>query len=262
MQNPEIAGVEYQHGTLWGYTVKEYLLEKYNRTCQYCGAKKVPFEVDHVLAKSRGGSNRVSNLTLACHDCNEKKDNILVEIWLKNKPEVLKKVLAQARKSLRDAAAVNVTRNALLTALKSTGIPVETGTGAQTKFNRHQQGYPKSHWIDAACVGDSGNAVDLGIVANPLHIRSTGHGSRQMCSTDRFGFPNKHKTRQTRHFGFSTGDTIEAVVSKGKKVGVYHGRVICRVTGRFDIRTSVERVTGISYKCCRIIHLQDGYSYQ
>ena len=32
-QNPEIAGIEYQQGSLAGYETKEYLLEKYDRTC-------------------------------------------------------------------------------------------------------------------------------------------------------------------------------------------------------------------------------------
>ena len=31
MQNPEIAGVEYQQGELAGYEVREYLLEKWHR---------------------------------------------------------------------------------------------------------------------------------------------------------------------------------------------------------------------------------------
>ena len=36
-ENPEISGGEYQHGTLYGWEVREYLLAKFNRTCQYCG---------------------------------------------------------------------------------------------------------------------------------------------------------------------------------------------------------------------------------
>src|SRR5262249_25637093 len=36
-ENPEIAGVEYQQGTLAGYETREYLLEKWGRKCAYCG---------------------------------------------------------------------------------------------------------------------------------------------------------------------------------------------------------------------------------
>jgi len=35
MQNPEITGVEYQQGTLQGYNVRNYLLEKWSRKCAY-----------------------------------------------------------------------------------------------------------------------------------------------------------------------------------------------------------------------------------
>ncbi len=74
MQNPEIAGVEYQQGELLGYEVREYLLEKFGRKCVYCelllrrftsfiGKENVPLQVEHIRPKTRGGSNRVSNLT-------------------------------------------------------------------------------------------------------------------------------------------------------------------------------------------------------
>src|ERR1051326_3889987 len=36
LQHPEISGVEYQQGTLAGYELREYLLEKWKRRCAYC----------------------------------------------------------------------------------------------------------------------------------------------------------------------------------------------------------------------------------
>src|SRR5690606_34544700 len=105
MQNPEISGVEHQRGTLWGYEVKEYLLEKWNRTCSYCQTQNVPLEIEHILPSSRGGSDRVSNLTLACRPCNQKKGSkTAAEFGFPN-------IQAQALKPLKDAAAVNATRN-------------------------------------------------------------------------------------------------------------------------------------------------------
>ena len=97
MQNPEISGTEYQRGTLFGYEVREYLLEKWGRRCAYCGAENVSLEVDHIVPRSHGGSDSLSNLTLACHTCNQRKGNRPVEEFLHRKPEVLKKVLAQAK---------------------------------------------------------------------------------------------------------------------------------------------------------------------
>jgi hypothetical protein len=48
IQNLEIKGVEYQQGTLFDYEVREYLLEKYSRTCVYCRKKNVPLQVKHI----------------------------------------------------------------------------------------------------------------------------------------------------------------------------------------------------------------------
>ena len=76
MQNPEISGIEYQQGTLQGYEVKEYLLEKWGRKCAYGGETEVPLETEHIIPTSRGGSDRVSNLTIACNNCNEDKGNL------------------------------------------------------------------------------------------------------------------------------------------------------------------------------------------
>src|SRR5690606_36467073 len=58
LENPEISGVEYQQGTLFGYELREYLLEKFGRTCVYCDARDVPLQIEHVVPRSRGGSNR------------------------------------------------------------------------------------------------------------------------------------------------------------------------------------------------------------
>ena len=82
MVNPEISGIEYQRGELMGYEVREYLLEKWGRKCAYCGKKDVPLEIEHIIPKSRGDSDRVSNLTLSCHECNQKKGNRTAEEFL------------------------------------------------------------------------------------------------------------------------------------------------------------------------------------
>lgn len=104
MQNAEVAGVEYQQGELQGYEVREYLLEKFNRKCSYCGKQDVPLEIEHITPKAKGGSNRVSNLCLACHECNTKKGTMSAAEF--GHPEVQ----ALAKKPLKDAAAVNATR--------------------------------------------------------------------------------------------------------------------------------------------------------
>lgn len=127
IQNPEIDGVEYQQGELAGYEVREYLLEKWGRQCAYCPATDVPLQIEHIVAKANGGTNRVSNLTMACRKCNERKGTQRIEDFLAHDPARLARIKAQAKAPLKDAAAVNSTRWALFNALRETGLSVETG---------------------------------------------------------------------------------------------------------------------------------------
>lgn len=268
MQNAEISGVEYQQGELAGYEVREYLLEKFNRQCAYCGATETRLEIDHVQARSHGGSNRVSNLVLACHPCNQAKGNQEIRDFLSAKPDVLKQVLAKIKKPLADTAAVNATGWMLFEQLKATGLPVETGTGGQTKFNRTRLGLPKTHWMDAVAVGSSTPEQVIVKVAKPLLIKATGYGHRRMCNINKFGFPqvNKKDELAVRKAvkvvrGFQTGDMVRAVVPSGKNAGTHVGRVTVRATGQFDISTPTRKLQIINWKYCKPVHRQDGYTY-
>jgi len=252
MENPEISGIEYQQGELQGYEVREYLLEKWDRKCSYCGAENTHLQIEHIHPKSKGGSNRISNLGLACEPCNTKKG-----IQAK-KPDVLKKVIAQSKRPLKDAAAVNSTRFALLKALRTTGLSVTTSSGGRTKFNRTKLGLAKSHWIDAACVGEVDTLKVL--TSNPLIIKSTGHRARPMCRTDKYGFPSRYIPKSPFVQGFQTGDIVKAIVTTGKKIGTYVGRVAVRSKGSFNI-SAKELVQGIGHKYCQILHRKDGYGY-
>ena len=259
LENPEISGIEYQQGLLQGYEVRQYLLEKWQRKCAYCGVENVPFQVEHIHPKAKGGSNRISNLCLACEKCNTKKGTLNIETFLAKKPDVLKRILSQAKRPLKDATAVNLTRWALLNRLKETGLSVSTGSGGLTKFNRTRLNLPKTHWLDAACVG---KITTLKVLTNkPLLIQATGHGSRQMCRTDKYGFPSRYVPRFKFIKGFQTGDIVKAVVTKGKKIGTYIGRIAVRSSGSFNITLKETIVQGISYKYCTTIHKKDGYLY-
>lgn len=262
LQHPEISGAEYQQGTPQGYELREYLLEKWSRKCAYCGKEHVPLQIEHILSRARGGTDRTSNLTLSCEQCNIAKGTQDIRAFLKDKPDVLKRLLAQAKAPLKDAAAVNAARWELYHRLERLGLPVECGTGGRTKYNRSRQGLEKAHWIDAVCVGASTPATLQVNGFVPLLITANGHGNRQRCGTDKHGFPRRHRSAHKRFFGFQTGDMVRATVQKGKNAGIHVGRVLVRATGSFDIRTQRGRVQGISHRSCTSLHRSDGYSYQ
>jgi hypothetical protein len=262
MQHPSISGVEYQQGTLAGYEVREYLLEKWNRTCAYCGKRDVPLQIEHIQPRAKGGTDRISNLALACEACNTKKGTQSVEQFLKGKSDVLRRIQSQARAPLKDAASVNAARWALFDELKLTGIPIECGSGGLTKYNRTHHSLPKTHWIDAICVGKS-TPEHLSIEqVTPLLIKATGRQSRQMCRMDRYGFPRTSAKVHRIVHGFQTGDIVKASVTKGIKSGQYIGRIAVRACGSFNIQTRKQRVQGIAYRYCTSLHKNDGYSYQ
>ena len=257
LQKPDISGVEYQQGTLAGYEVREYCLEKWGRKCMYCDATNVPLQIEHIVPKAKCGSSRPSNLGISCEPCNQRKADRDVEDFVRE-PERLARIKAQMRAPLRDAAAVNATRWALCDALKGLGMAVTTASGGRTKWNRLRFGIPKSHVHDAVCVGVVEEIVSWRQPA--LVIACTGRGAYKRTRPDKYGFPKGSFMKEKRKYGFATGDLVVANVISGKKVGKYVGRVLIRNNGYFDIAPGI--VQGIHYKHFRLLQRADGYSYK
>ena len=247
MQNPEISGVEYQQGELAGYELKEYLLEKFGRRCVYCAKSGVPLNVEHIVPKARGGSNRLSNLAIACVECNQKKGARPIEEFLKGKPELLARIRKRLKTPLRDAASVNATRWALFEALRATGLPIRTGSGALTKFNRHCFGVPKEHWFDALCVGRI-NGVSYEPGMKVLNVSCTGRGQYNFMRTK-------------RPHGVGLGDLVRMTVQKGKHPGIWTGRAFPSNDGRVVLILPEFRIWGRA-RNCSILSLSDGYGYR
>jgi 5-methylcytosine-specific restriction endonuclease McrA len=262
MENAEISGVEYQQGTLAGYEVREYLLEKWGRKCTYCGKENIQLQIEHMLPRAKGGSNRVSNLCLACEKCNIAKGTKDIRDFLKKKPELLKKILAQAKALLKDATAVNSTRKELYLKLEALGLPIECGSGGLTKFNRTTRGLPKTHWIDAACVGKSTPEQIKVARVVPLAITAYGHGCRQMCLMSRYGFPRTDPKEKHPKHGFKTGDIVKAIVPPHlKRAGTHVGRMSAKASGAFTIATPKGTVSDVGKNYCRKLQRADGYGY-
>jgi len=255
IQNPELVGTQYQHGELAGWELRTYLLLKYNYTCVYCGKKSVPFELDHQMPRSRGGSDRASNLVLACHDCNTAKGNQTAAEF--GHPEVA----ARAKTPLKDAAAVNATRFRLVEDLRRFGLPIGTWSGGRTRYNRARFGVEKTHALDALAVGNLAS-VSVG-KQRTLVITATGRGQHCRTLWTKHGFPRAYLPRQKMVAGFITGDQVKAVVSAPlKTAGVHVGRIAVRTTGSCAIKTSTGTIDGINARYMRLIQRGDGYEYR
>jgi len=213
-----------------------------------------PFEVDHILPRSRGGSNRISNLCLACHACNQQKgDQTAAEF---GHPQVE----AQAKRPLKDAAAVNATRFKVVEALRVLGLPIGTWTGGRTRWNRARFAVEKTHALDALCVGDVAG-VRPGTLKT-LAIKASGRGDHCRTNWTKEGFPRGYKMRQKQVRGFKTGDRVRAVVpAKLKPAGIHVGRVQVRKSGSFALKARDRDLDGINAQYVHLIQRADGYDY-
>lgn len=250
LQNPEMSGVAYQRGDLYDYELWHYLLEKWGRACVYCGVTSVPLERDHIIPRSRGGSDRASNLTVACRRCNQDKgDRTASEYGF---PEVQ----ARAKAPLAGAAAVNTMRWALRNGLRMLGWAVSGSSGGRTQWNRTRFAVPKTHALDALCVGDLAGVTGASLPI--LSMRAMGRGAHCRTRFDRYGFPRGYLLRHKRVHGFMTGDLVQADVPTGKYAGAHSGRVAVRARGSFRVGTT----DGISWRYCRLLQRADGYEYE
>jgi len=250
LEDPEIQNVEYRQGTLFGYEVRAYLLEKWGRRCAYCKAEGVPLQVEHIVPRGRQGSDRISNLALACRRCNEAKGTRTAAEF--GHPEVQ----ARAAAPLRDAAALNATRWAIYRGLQNSGFTVSPWTGGHTKWNRTRFSLPKSHVLDALCVGDVAGVSCAGVPV--LVTTATGRGQRRRTNVNASGFPRGYLKRTKRIHGFQTGDLVRADVPSGRYAGTYFGRVVVRAKGSFCLGS----IDSISWRYCRLLWRADGYAYQ
>jgi 5-methylcytosine-specific restriction endonuclease McrA len=262
MENAEISGVQYQQGTLQGYEIREYLLEKWGRKCTYCGKENIQLQIEHMVPRAKLGTDRISNLCLACDKCNKAKGTKDIKDFLKKKPDLLKRIEALAKAPLRDAAAVNSTRKELFERLKVLGLPIECGSGGLTKYNRTMRELPKTHWIDAACVGKSTPETLLVTGMRPLTITAYGHGCWQMCLMNRYGFPRTDPKKKHPKHGFKTGDIVKAIVPAYlKRAGTHVGRMSAKASGSFTIATKSGAVPDVGNNYCRKLQRADGYGY-
>jgi len=268
MRNPEVSGVEYQQGTLAGYEAREYLLEKWGRKCAYCGATNVPLEIEHIVPRSKGGTNRIDNLTLACRPCNQEKSGKLPTEWiaeLKSKKdpraENVKKCLENVKTTLKHAAQVNATRKRIAEEMQKRFQFVELASGALTKMNRLARGLPKEHFYDACCVGET-TPLKLNIKTKYVMVwTAKGRGKRGMLvrRPRKRRKPAVHRSRQKMKFGFMTGDIVRGIQPKSGLV--VSGRCdSVKATGSIVVPFEGRRVA-VSWRNTKLLQRGDGWEY-
>ena len=251
----KLYGVDYQQGPLYQKKLRDFIFSRSNGKCSYCG--KQAQEIDHIVPRSKGGTNSVDNLTATCRSCNERKSNLSLKEFGKLVGKDFSKI--EPKTLPKHASIVQSARNYMAREIAKAVPDTTTHDAWLTKYNRDELGLPKEHYYDALSVG---NIQDYKFLTDKvLQISAQGRGSRQMCCMDKFGFPRTSPKGSKSVKGFQTGDIVKAVVPKGLKKGEYFGRVVVRSYGYFSIKTSDCLIQGIGYKYCGIVQRNDGYSY-
>ena len=188
MANPDISGVEYQRGTLFGWQVRAYVLERDQGRCVYCRRSRVRLELDHVRPRATG-SDRVDNLVASCRDCNVANANQPIEQFLADQPELLQRILERLQHSkLSGAAHVNAALPAIVRDLQQLGLPLSSADAASVSWARQQLNVPKTHCYDAALQGRDFTSI-ASLPTRALVLRPDNGRSKQKANVDKAGSP-------------------------------------------------------------------------
>ena len=144
-------GADYQQEERYGIaTLREAVFFRDDYTCQCCVRSikdHAVLHVHHIVYRSQGGSNRMSNLATVCERCHTPAEHQPGGKLWEWKPKL---------KSFRDAAFMNTVRWKLYENISREypEISVRTTYGADTKECRRNLAITKSHVNDAYAMGE------------------------------------------------------------------------------------------------------------
>lgn len=222
MINPEIQGVDYQHGQTYGfYDVRYFVFARDNYTCQCCGKSKDKIlHTHHILYKSQGGTDRADNLITVCSDChtteNHKPGGVLYNWMIRHK-----KV-----KQYKEPPFMNVLRKRIFDKYPTAIISY----GSETSMRRKELGLSKTHYNDAIAISGISN-----IKENPdewLLIKQFRKKKRSLHeATARKGRkePNRTQKRNFKNTKEYNGWYLNDIVEIFGKCGFISGFAKCAV---------------------------------
>jgi hypothetical protein len=248
MINPNINGVDYQHGQTYGfYDERYFVFARDNYTCQVCGKSKDKIlQTHHIIYRSNGGTDRVDNLITVCTDChtseNHKKGGILYK-WQEEHKEV---------KQYKEPPFMNILRKRIFTKYPDAVITY----GSETTPKRKQMGLKKTHYNDAIVISGITH-----ISENPdewLLIRQFRKKKRSLHeATARKGRKEPNRTQQRNskntpyYRGFWLNDKVSVLGQTGYVTGFTSGGAYIK-----DNDDKYITLPGKSYKQVGISHMR------
>ena len=216
MINPNIQGKEYQQGEMFGYyDMRYFILSRDNYTCQVCKKSKDKiFNTHHIVFKSKGGSNKASNLITVCTDCHTHKNHQDGEIlwkWMKDKKKV---------PQYKEAPFMNTLRKKVFSKYPNSKIVY----GSWTTPKRKELKLTKEHYNDALVI----SGIDVNFTDNvglfiikqfrkkkrSLHEATARKGRKE---------PNREAKRNNKNTPYSNGFYLNDKVNVFGKIGWISG---------------------------------------
>ena len=143
MINPNIQGVDYQHGQTYGYyDVRYFVFARDEYTCQVCKKKNKILHTHHIIYRSKGGTDRADNLITVCSDChtseNHKQGGILYQWMCEHKKT----------RQYKEPSFMNILRRRTFQKYPDAEITY----GSETSPRRKELGLDKTHYNDAIAI--------------------------------------------------------------------------------------------------------------
>lgn len=176
--NPDVQGVDYQQGSLYGYqNIRSYLISREKGKCQLCGRdfKGQPSHIHHCKQRSESGSNRPENLAIVHKVCHEKlhKKGLKLSKPKSYKPNTFMSIIH--KRFYQDIPNLKVTY------------------GYKTFVKRNKLGLEKSHSTDAFVIG-GGTAQNR---AKEIGVKQI-HRNNRVLQVNRKGFTPSIKREKSK----------------------------------------------------------------
>lgn len=144
MINPDIQGIDYQHGQTYGYyEVRYYVFARDNYTCQCCGKSKGKIlQTHHIIYRSNGGTDRADNLITICTDCHTYENHQKGEILYRWQEE------HKQTKQYKEPPFMNILRKRIFKNYPKAIITY----GSETTSKRKALKLEKTHYNDAIVI--------------------------------------------------------------------------------------------------------------
>ncbi|MCH4169837.1 MAG: RNA-guided endonuclease IscB [Lactobacillus sp.] len=260
MKQPDITGLGYQQGDLYGYeTAKQYVLDRDNYTCQICqGKSKDPkLKIHHIIYRSNGGTNRVSNLLTVCATCHTQ-----VNHQPRGKLFVLQAKKFQSHRSLKGATFMNILRRRLFTAFPEAKFQY----GARTTLDRAKLDLEKAHYNDAVTISSIQRISQRPTAVVMFHqFRKKKRSLHEATTRKGRKTPNRASKRNAKNTkavsGFHLNDYVQLPNGQRGNISGFSGQYNCYVkAGDGHYLTISSKYKPISLSKLKVIRHQNNWN--